>query len=704
MAKPCNIEKQRATQARKSKVTPSVSGQHKTKVSISFKNIAAGITRDNYVAQSGNSIAGTNNSTSNSNCGEANRAFDSAKLAARMNLNMKLKQKIMGKRPELAQFSNDSSVSNSTVSSSGISGGFLRFPDSNDVASKDTTSSLEQVLATLSSADKFEYSQLQPVVIKKNCEKKKIQPKIRKTKKGATGIESDPEDIVKSTKNETTAQTHKTDSAHPPSQNISCDMFTNLNSKTLLPPIDTSSQEQVISNTPYSATSSTFGYQMLYLPVQLPLSPSLLSPVSNQSTPLERIANITDEKVTDPDAKKIPQMKTLSTAVSLSSLFHPTLQSQLSNSQLFSQLGLHLSSPNLGTTAGSSCEDGISSSKSGSSPLIGVLLASIPTSSVTEKPTSTSQLASTESAEIISPKAKLTSPDSMPLTTPSRYQLAFLQQKQLQAIARQHGLIGEPTSTLPEKSLPTECISDVGTSTNCAMLETFGNHNAPVMLKAPSLSFLFPSTTIPKDYLTETAGRQGEGQPKKRKRESLKGKEPADDEQHNNCNAGLLFCLTPEKLAEMHQQPQNYAGYFGMSQQKDTCDDEAQKILQQSKVKTFLTPVVSFSSPDWLAELNSGTDFTKLNTEMLAAVPLFDESSLSNPSAFLGLNHSEGLHPFLIPVLQENHLQSNYDGEIHPIKYLLGLSADDFGGAVDSQIAESDVLNGKLSPQLFGLL
>ncbi|KAJ3241261.1 hypothetical protein HDU81_001246 [Chytriomyces hyalinus] len=142
-----------------------------------------------------------------------------------------------------------------------------------------------------------------------------------------------------------------------------------------------------------STSSLPFGYQMLYVPVQMP-SPSdpLLSPLQNLSstpptvlkdktsenpihsqipTPTSSIDTTPSKSVHSNLSRTSPQTEPLSKAVSFTSLFHPTLQSQLSNSKLFAQLGFSMSTPTMGGYMSTSSVLG-----SGASPVIGVFLPS----------------------------------------------------------------------------------------------------------------------------------------------------------------------------------------------------------------------------------------------------------------------------------------------------------------------------------------
>ncbi|ORY47901.1 hypothetical protein BCR33DRAFT_714950 [Rhizoclosmatium globosum] len=394
-----------------------------------------------------------------------------------------------------------------------------------------------------------------------------------------------------------------------------------------LPPcIDTSTpsdhlQHETQEYTPYSATStsSTFpvGYQMLYLPVQVPLSPTdaFLSPPTTDaasSTPTKKRPRRGDSGQTSPVVQGgtpvTPGQKeaasTTQRQLSLGSLFHPTLQSQLSNGQLLAQLGL--GTPSLGglfpSSAASTGAGGVSTEGGGGvsgTPIVGVWVPQGGCRKV--------------ESDILDGLDKVQSPVCGTVDAgagagggASPLQWAFLQQKELQLMALQLASAGSNSGGSGEAT--TACPPSLLRSGSLSFLFNVGGSIPPAIPEEDEDDILAPS------HNTRTAN--------KRKRSgSIKGKERLVDDIVGNGNTlptGALqeqfqfIQLQPEQLEQLQQQQELLQKLYYqqiMEQQNQSQASSGTNVPKQDSVTTkgIFTPLLGFSSSDWLNFSNPGS-------------------------------------------------------------------------------------------------
>ncbi|KAJ3407061.1 hypothetical protein HDU80_009785 [Chytriomyces hyalinus] len=328
---------------------------------------------------------------------------------------------------------------------------------------------------------------------------------------------------------------------------------------------------------PFNHTSTSnslpFGYQMLYVPVQMP-SPSdpLLSPLQNLSstpprsktsdhpihsqipTPTSSIDTTPSKSAHSNLSRTSSQTEPLSKAVSFTSLFHPTLQSQLSNSKLFAQLGFSMSTPTMGGFMSTGSVLG-----SGASPVIGVFLPSNSSHNLETCAAFAQHGETREKPSAHKEKDTFDYSNAPPASSSSSapgwnsQAVYFLQQKQIQR-AMQDGKMDELENTV-KSSLPemggaggTNAASAVGGGDGDSFVQQWNDctlsPKTQALMRSASLSFMnglvlpFQNGQLPGsqdveslkcneagNIVTEHAGSL------KRRRSSRKGKEPMTEEE-----------------------------------------------------------------------------------------------------------------------------------------------------------------------------
>ncbi|KAI9338837.1 hypothetical protein BDR26DRAFT_896197 [Obelidium mucronatum] len=584
-------------------VTKKRDPHHKPKVSISFKNIAAGITRENYVPptstqrhqdaqnQKSNVVVAQLQDPELTDFSGCKTVEDRKKLLMRLNLNRKLKQKILEKKGEVAAGGGTGWTEQQAAQLQlGMfqvdpqyqyqqGADLFRHESSASLGTSAITGGFGVEAAGLHSSSHFTESSniMDSGPLKRDVEVRYVPSRILTKPK-------------KEKKNQRAGKPEQSQEPTPISAQIESSRIDNssssINALAPLPPIDPNSnnshdhlleRSQQEYNTPYSAISSSqtnfpfAGYQMLYLPLQVPSSPNdpFLSPTSNLSSPPNNLSSSSNKKrqrrnsnstpfqLTPPSssvssASSIPSSSSNQHPVrqlSLGSLFHPTLQTQMSNGQLLSSLGFSFSGSSSSLFGGSLGNGGASGSGSGTtaetSPIFGVF---VPAPATTAVSSSSGVLAAVEEGKEVgglSSDAKVQSPTQLAvsptgMSPQSFYQWAFMQQKQLQNMA----------------------IQQASGSTSEGKTSEVEGTNTPVPLsKSHSLSFLLPVAAslpvapVPSD-VQKTHGKR------KRTISSAKGKERAISEEENDGEDSQhqmqFIPLQPEQIQQLQQQQEMF--------------------------------------------------------------------------------------------------------------------------------------------------
>ncbi|KAJ3133516.1 hypothetical protein HK100_004376 [Physocladia obscura] len=692
----------------------------KTKVSISFKNIAAGITRDNYIpkqfthqshpsrsdidneiympnARGGISAVKKDGLNPEQMDPHEKNAEEQERLAKRLQLNRKLKQKILEKRPEWAVASTFSIGDVNFDDKSYDDGQNDQLFDRNDLDMPPNQFLHTPISAVSGISEENKYT-----VTKNNTRTKKDKKTRSKSEKP-----SYTEDInqVTSPINDISFNSSESEQQARVAQSH----------------IENTSQEKPSDSfLHYSANSSSglpYGYQMLYLPVQVPMSPNdpFFSPVSDLTSPVavsskggvkRENSELNTQQPTPPSiGPKNSQSlsthpNTLSTqALSFTSLFHPTLQSQLSNSQLLTQLGFSLSSPSLGNWGGFG---GLNvDSVANTSPVIGVFVPSTNVSQQSPKHLPQEQKPHDSSANNFQNHQASNANDSIGNSSKNVtcdtgkketnqwcpqtfYQLAFMQQKQLQLMAQQHSMAAKINQE----------------QQNASGSGAFNQH-PETLLKSASLSFLFPISNA-----SLSVPHQNQGEADLVQKNATKRKEFEEDTKNENSNqetmtgaavaitkthSPLFIQLQPEQVTQLQQQQEQF-----LKDQWNTASFEA--------AKQIMTPILSFGSPDWIQGAAGATaTSTNANTwgfGVIANVPL-PTGSPSNEitGAFIPFKGSSNLT--LVPDLAEQKTSLLIPIQKQLSGVLLGISSAGIGG--DKEKYSLQDRETKFSPKLFGL-